>query len=245
LLFETLLTVVAFLAGAVASVVGFGIGSLLTPVLSLRLGVKLAVAAIAIPHALGTGLRLWQLKGHINRKVILTFGLASAGGGLIGALLHAFAHNPVLTMIFAVLLVFAGMAGVTGLAERMRFRGWMAWGSGGLSGVLGGLVGNQGGIRSAALLGFELSRDAFVATATMVALMVDFCRVPVYLAAQGEEMAEQWFIILLMSIGVLAGTLVGRRLLAYVPEKTFRRVVSVVILLLGAYMGIKAGTLYV
>ena len=40
--------------------------------------------------------------------------------------------------------------------------GWVAWLAGALSGLLGGLVGNQGGIRSAALLGFNLSKANFV-----------------------------------------------------------------------------------
>ena len=44
------------------------------------------------------------------------------------------------------------------------FHGWAAWIAGAMSGFLGGLVGNQGGIRTAAMLGFEVPRQAFVAT---------------------------------------------------------------------------------
>jgi hypothetical protein len=39
------------LAGGIAAVSGFGIGSLLTPVLALQIGTKLAVAAVAVPHS--------------------------------------------------------------------------------------------------------------------------------------------------------------------------------------------------
>lgn len=42
--FLALAGVVAMLAGAIASVSGFGIGSLLTPLLAVRVGTKLAVA---------------------------------------------------------------------------------------------------------------------------------------------------------------------------------------------------------
>jgi len=38
----------ALVAGAIAAVVGFGIGSVLTPVLALQTGTKLAVAAAAL-----------------------------------------------------------------------------------------------------------------------------------------------------------------------------------------------------
>jgi uncharacterized membrane protein YfcA len=48
--FEILIGVAAFVAGAIASIAGFGIGSILTPLLSLKAGTRLAFAAISIPH---------------------------------------------------------------------------------------------------------------------------------------------------------------------------------------------------
>lgn len=72
--------------------------------------------------------------------------------------------------------MFAGVSAITGYAHRMRFGSKAAWIAGALSGLLGGLVGNQRGIRSAALLGFQLERRAFVATATAIASTGIACR---------------------------------------------------------------------
>lgn len=231
-----LLVLVAVLAGGVASIVGFGIGSLLTPALAPTIGIKLAVAAITIPHVLGTAVRFWSLRAFVNRAVLLRFGIASAVGGLTGALLHTWAGGAVLTAVFGGLLIFVGLAELLGWARRMRFHGPAAYVAGGLSGLLGGMVGNQGGIRSAALLGFELPRDAFVATATAIALIVDASRLPVYLWLDGAEMWALWPTIAWLGAGVVAGTLLGRRLLAHIPQAVFRRVIGCVVLLLGAYM---------
>jgi hypothetical protein len=231
-----LVVVAGIPAGAVASVTGFGIGSLLTPLLALQLGTKIAVAAVSIPHLLGTALRLWMLRGHVDREVLRDFGLMSAAGGLVGALLHTVAAGPVLQMTFGALLVFAGATGLMGLTERMRLTGWMAWLGGSLSGLLGGLVGNQGGIRTAAMLGFSVRKESFVATATAIALMVDGARVPVYLITQGRDLLGIWLVITAAAIGVIAGTVIGARLLKRVPEITFRRIVSAIVLLLGAGM---------
>ena len=49
-LFLAVILVVAVFSGATASVVGFGIGSLLTPLLALRFGTGVAVAAVSIPR---------------------------------------------------------------------------------------------------------------------------------------------------------------------------------------------------
>ena len=75
---------------------------------------------------------------------------------------------------------------------RARWGNRAAWIAGIVSGAFGGLVGNQGGIRTAAMLGFHIPRESFVATATAIALFVDGARLPVYLATQGREIAAIW-----------------------------------------------------
>jgi uncharacterized membrane protein YfcA len=238
-----LLVVVALLAGGVASVVGFGIGSLLTPALAPETGIKLAVAAISIPHAIGTAIRLSTLRAHVNREVLLRFGIASAIGGLMGALLHAWAGGAVLSAVFGLLLLSAGLAELAGWAKRVRLQGAPAIAAGGASGLLGGMVGNQGGIRSAALLGFNLPRDSFIATATAIALIVDAARMPVYLCTEGRQLLETWPTIAWITAGVVIGTLLGRRFLARIPETVFRRIVGVFVLFLGIYMLYRAAAL--
>ena len=87
-MYELIVLIAGVIAGAVASIAGFGIGSILTPLLSLWIDARLAVAAVSIPHLLGTALRFWILKGHVDRRVLWSFGLASAAGGVLGAALQ-------------------------------------------------------------------------------------------------------------------------------------------------------------
>jgi len=89
MLFDVLIISVAVMAGAIAAVTGFGIGSLLTPLLASGVDTRLAVAAVSIPHVVGTALRLSLLQGRVERRVLWGFGLTSAAGGLTGAMLHS------------------------------------------------------------------------------------------------------------------------------------------------------------
>ena len=235
-MYESAVLVCALVAGAVASVSGFGIGSLLTPLLALHAGTKTAVAAVSIPHLVGTVIRFWWLRASLDRGVLWRFGLMSAAGGLAGALLNARASSPALTSVLAALLVFAGIAQLTGQAQRWRFHGSVAWIAGAVSGFFGGLVGNQGGIRSAAMLGFDLPKERFVATATAIALLVDAARMPVYVVVERAQVAAIWPLVLLATAGVVAGTLAGARLLKNVPEDRFKPLVGAIILLLGIAM---------
>ena len=235
-MFETLLVVASFAGGVVASVSGFGIGSLVTPVLAWQFDPRLAVAAVSIPHLVGTTVRFFLLGARVDRRVLSSFGVMSAAGGLVGALLQARASAPGLMLLFGGLLLFSAAAELTGFGRRMRFGGALALLAGAASGLLGGLVGNQGGIRSAALLGVDLPKHAFVGTATAVALAVDLARVPVYVWSMGNELWRLSWVMAIAAIGVVAGTVLGLRLLARIPERVFRRTVAIVLAVLGAAM---------
>lgn len=237
-----LLALAGLLAGGIAAISGFGIGSLLTPLLALETGTKVAVAAVSIPHFAATALRFWMMRQHVDRRLLLHFGLLSAAGGLAGALVFARTANLALTLVFAALLIFAGLSGLTGYAARMRFGRRTAWLAGAASGFLGGLVGNQGGIRSAALLGFNVERQAFVATATAIGLIVDVARIPVYLAGHAAEIRALWPWVATATVAALVGTVLGARLLRRIPEVWFRRLVSALILMLGIVMAVAAAT---
>jgi len=217
----------------VASIAGFGIGSLLTPAIAVTAGAKLAVAAVSIPHAIGTSIRFWRLRRDVDWNIVRSFGVTSAAGGVAGALLNTWATSRMLEIVFGALLVLAGASQVTGFAKRWRLRGALAWLGGALSGFFGGLVGNQGGIRTAAMLGFEVDKRQFVATTTAVALLVDAARVPIFLAYQTHALMALLQVIAIASLGVIAGTLFGEKLLARVPEHQFRILVGVLLLTLG------------
>ena len=232
---------VSVLAGAAAAVAGFGIGSLLAPLLALELGGVVAVAAVVVPHAAATALRAWRLRAATDWALLRRFGLLSAAGGLAGALLFARLGGATLLRVLGALLVLTAATVLSGWAERVRLRGAPVWALGALSGFFGGVAGNQGGLRAAALLGFGLSPAAFVATSTMTGLLVDAARAPLYLWRAGPAIAAAWPLVATATAGVVAGTLLGERLLLGLPPARFRRIVAALVGVLGAWLLVAPG----
>jgi uncharacterized protein len=236
--FIALVAFVGLVAAGIAAVTGFGIGSLLTPVLALQAGTKLAVAAISIPHFVGTAQRFWLLRHHVDRRVLLGFGIASAVGGLAGALAHVWVSSRLLAVVFGVVVALAGIAELTGWMRRVRWGRRAAWVAGAVSGALGGMVGNQGGIRTAALLGFDVPKESFVATATAIGLFVDAARMPVYFATEWRKILGIWPVVAPATVAVVIGTAVGTRVLGRLPQGLFRRVIGVLLVALGIYVAL-------
>ena len=228
--------VASVLAGGIAAVSGFGIGSLLTPVLALQMDTRLAVAAVAIPHLVGTAQRFWAMRERIDRTLLIQFGIPSAAGGLAGALLHFRFDDRALRIIFGCLLLFTSVAELTGWMRRVHWGRAFGWIAGAISGFLGGLVGNQGSIRTAGLLAYDVSPAAFVATATTVALIVDGARIPIYIVRQGRDMAALWPLLAIATTGVVVGTAIGLRILPKLRQATFRRSVAILLGCLGVFM---------
>ena len=234
--FALVITAVALFAGAVAAVAGTGVGSLVTPALALRIDIRDAVLAVVAPHLVFNALRFWSVRASISGKVFRRFALTSAGGSLAGALFQHGIPSGWITGIFAVVLIIAGLFGVSGLADRVKFGHRGAYLGGALSGFFGGLTGEQGGLRAAAMLGLDLPKETFVATATAAALVVDAVRMPVYLATRWGDVPQVIAPAAAGVAGVVAGMLIGSRLLAKVPQRRFSRLVAMVVLLIGALL---------
>jgi uncharacterized protein len=201
-----------------------------------------AVAVLAIPHAWATTIRWLRLRSDVHPPTFRQFGIASAVGGLAGAALQSRLESPLLTIVLASLLVLAGTTELTRRRVPLpQTRFWRLLG-GILSGFFGGLVGNQGGIRAAALLGFRLPPRQLVATATAAALLVDAARVPIYFLSAGPVIANATRLWIVASVGVTIGTFLGVPVLSRIPESTYRRLVGGLLLILG--MSLFAGVVF-
>jgi len=160
----------------------------------------------------------------------------SAAGGLAGALLYLKFSSKHLTIILGFLLLATSVAALTHWAERWKPAGVAASLLGVASGFFGGIAGNQGGLRAAALLAFTLPPVAYVATSTAVGLAVDVARMPIYVWRAGSGLASFALLIAVATVGVIIGTLFGERLLFGLSPRVFQRLIAILIGALGVWV---------
>ena len=108
------------------------------------------------------------------------------------------------------------------------------WAGGLASGLLGGLTGHQGAIRSAFFLGKDLPKETFIATGAAVACAVDITRIAVYVQLfRSLGGSIPWAVVGAGITGAAVGLVIGRYGLHRISGEVFRRVVGVGLLIFG------------
>ncbi|HEX9883179.1 MAG TPA: sulfite exporter TauE/SafE family protein, partial [Desulfobaccales bacterium] len=186
----------AFLASGLTLFSGFGLGTLLLPVMALFFPINIAIALTAIVHFLNNLFKLALLGRHADRAALWRFGLPAIAAALLGAqVLQWLSHlqpwlayrflglelhvMPVNLVVAGLMVFFALFELVPQFAKISLDRQYLPLG-GLLSGFFGGLSGHQGALRSAFLVKAGLTKESFIATGVVLSLMVDIPRILVY-----------------------------------------------------------------
>jgi len=248
-----LIGVVALLTSGLTLFSGFGLGTILMPVFALFFPLPLAIVATAVVHFANNIFKFGLMAKQADWRVVLRFGVPAAIAAMIGAAaLNLFDKMPVImsysldgstfevTVVKAVIGILVIAFALLELSPRFQALAfpprWLPLG-GALSGFFGGLSGNQGALRSAFLLKAGLSKDAFVATGVVSAIIVDAARLAVYgTGVMAGHLAQSQELIAPVAVGMACafiGSFVGKRMLQKVTFRAVQITVASAMLLIG------------
>ena len=254
-----LIGVSALLVAGLTLFSGFGLGTVLMPVFALFFPLPLAIAATAVVHFANNIFKFGLMARQADWRGVGPLSPPAPPPALAGgSLINLFDKMPVIaiyslggstfeiTMIKAVigtLIVAFALLELSPRFQALAFPpGWLPLG-GALSGFFGGLSGNQGALRSAFLLKSGLSKEAFVATGVVSAVIVDAARLVVYgTSFMASHFAQSQELLAPVAVGTICafiGSFVGKRMLQKVTLRTVQIVVAGAMLLIGT--GLAAG----
>jgi uncharacterized protein len=253
-----LIGIVALLTSSLTLFSGFGLGTVLMPVFALFFPVPLAIAATAIVHFTNNIFKFGLMVKQADWQVVARFSVPAAIAAMAGAgLLNLFDKMPVvasytlggstfeITMIKAVIGTLIVMFALLELWPRFQALSfpmrWLPLG-GALSGFFGGLSGNQGALRSAFLLKIGLSKEAFIATGVVSAVIVDAARLVIYgtgfMASHFAQSQEMLAPVVVGMVCAFIGSFAGTRMLQKITLRTVQIVVAVAMLLVGTGLAV-------
>jgi uncharacterized membrane protein YfcA len=243
--------IASLLASALTLFSGFGLGTLLMPVVALFFPLELAIAMTAMVHLANNLFKIGLLGRKADGSVLLRFGIPAIGAAFVGAALllylgeaepiyeyEAFGSNQqvsLLKLVIGTLIVlFVVLELSPTFAKTALHRKWLPLG-GVISGFFGGLSGHQGAFRSMFLIKIGLEKEAFVATGVVLAVMVDIARMVIYgadISTQGD--AVEWTLVIGASVSAFTGAYVGAKVLQKVTLRSVQLIVSALLIVVGA-----------
>jgi uncharacterized membrane protein YfcA len=199
-----LISIGAFIAAALTVPAGFGLSTLLTPLVLFVLPVHEAVAVVAIVHCAHNAGKFLSLRESVDFTAFRRYGVWLVVGAIIGALLqNQVPGDPLLLLVGMFLIILP----ILSISER-----WTGYkipeandqigGFG--SGFMGGLSGHQGALRAMFLTRRLPDKMAYAATASVLALCVDLSRIP-------DEIVNHLTLTTVLVISALIGVSVGKR----------------------------------
>ena len=252
-----IISLVAFLAAILTFFSGFGLGTILTPIMMIYFPVEIAVAFTGIVHFSNNIFKLFIVGNKANKEVLVKFGLPAIFAAFIGSyflfnmnteyiiysynLLGQIKSISLVKFIVSLLLIVFASFDLIPFFKKLEF-GKKSLPIGGLlSGFFGGLSGNQGALRSSFLIKLSLDKETFIATTVVISTMVDFTRLGVYSSNLLQINLEDYLTLGVSSIlAATLGAFIGNKLLKKITLDYIRILVATLVLLLafGLLLGI-------
>jgi hypothetical protein len=248
--------IVAIFVSGLTLFSGFGLGTVLMPAFALFFPVPVAIAATAVVHFANNVFKTILVGRKADWDVIRRFAIPGAVAAVFGAVvLHWFAYSPPLfvyrigTQIHTItsmklvigflIIVFACFELIPRWSNLAFDRKYLFQG-GLLSGFFGGLSGNQGALRSAFLIKAGLSKEAYIGTGTVSAVIVDVSRLFVYgitfYTGSVVEVGNIWGLVTVATLAAFLGSFLGTRLVQKMTIRAIQIIVGIMLIVVGTGM---------
>lgn len=224
----------SYIAAIIATLAGFGSSTLLIPVAVMFMDAKTAIFLVACFHLFNNTFKIKAFWSRINFKTFLLFGVPSIIFAFVGALLISIIPVETIKRTIAIFLIVYATYSLLKPKFTIKETRLTAIAGGSLSGLLAGLIGLGGAIRSTFLIAFNLSKEAYVATSAMIAFVIDLARIPTYMFTKIVQNNSYYILLPFLVLSAYFGVKSGKMLLGKINQETFRKVVLLAILLVGA-----------
>jgi len=252
-----IIAIAALVASGLTLFSGFGLGTLLMPIIALFFPVDVAIGITAMVHFANNIFKLGLLGLHADKSVIIRFGIPAVFAAFIGAFFLGWLSSldpvfeysllgktlqvmPIKLIIGIIIISFVVLELSSAFSSITLDKRFLPIG-GCISGFFGGLSGNQGAFRSMFLLKAGLSKEQFIATGIVLAVMVDSSRMLIYgWDAISSQKTVDWFLVFVATISAFSGAFIGSRLIKKLTIHAIQIMVSSLLLIiaLGLITGI-------
>ncbi|NVK63606.1 MAG: sulfite exporter TauE/SafE family protein [Flavobacteriales bacterium] len=222
----------ALIAEVVGTIGGFGSSVFFVPIANFYFDFESVLGLTAIYHLSSNLSKIFFFKKGLDKKLLLTIGIPSVIFVIVGGLLTTVFIGAYLELSLGIFLVLLSLVFLIKRKLVINPNNRNAIIGGSLSGFSAGLLGTGGAIRGLTMAAFNMEKSAFIATSAFIDFMIDFSRTFVYYRNGYIHKHDLIYVPFLVLIGIV-GTLIGKKVLAYIPQDKFKRISLILVLIIG------------
>jgi uncharacterized membrane protein YfcA len=229
---QIIFLLLALLAEVVGTIGGFGSSVFFVPIGTFFFSFHAVLGLTAVFHLSSNLSKVFLFKKGLDKKLLLNIGVPSVLFVIIGGILSNMVDSTYLEIILGVFLVALSLLFLIKKDLVISPKPKNAIVGGSISGFSAGLLGTGGAVRGLTMAAFDLEKSVFIATSATIDLMIDTTRTVVYYQNGYISKDILIYIPFLFVIGLL-GTYLGKRILDKIPQKRFKEISLILILIIG------------
>ena len=227
--------ILAFVSEMIGTVSGFGSSVFFVPLAGMLFDFHTTLALTGILHIFSTSAQLFMFRKELHWKLMFKIGVPSVLMVMLGAYLSNKIEIKYAELAMALFLITFASIFLLKKDLRIKPTNFNSIIGGAIAGFLAGFIGTGGAVRGATLAAFDLKKEVFVSTSAGIDLAVDLSRNVIYLWNGYLDKKYFWFIPVMLVLAY-AGVWFGKQILNKIPQEIFKRIVLLMILLVGCFM---------
>jgi uncharacterized membrane protein YfcA len=202
------------------------------PIASYFLDFHSVLGITALFHVMSNLTKIYFFRHGFDKKLIYNLGIPALVFVLIGAFLSKYFETRILEILLSVFLIGISLLFLFMKNLRVPPTTRNSIGGGVISGFAAGLIGTGGAIRGIVLSSYNLKTEIFIATSAIIDLGIDSGRSVVYTLNGYVHYNDLYLLPILLGVSIL-GTYTGKKILKFVSETQFKKIVLLLVLATG------------
>jgi len=231
----------AFISSAISAVIGMGGGVVLLGIMALIIPEGYMVIALhGVIQLVSNTTRTYIFRKYLNKNIIKIFFI----GAIIGLCISAYiiyiltqffevsSANEIKTdflkPIIGVFIIWYLFLKKSLTIENTRSFFY----AGGLSGLSTVFIGATGPLIAPFFLNNQFNKNVIIANKAACQMITHFFKIPLFVYFFNVNYIENYYILLPLIIAVFFGTNLGKKILGFIPEQTFRKLFKMVLFII-------------
>jgi len=222
------------LAEILGTIGGFGSSLFFVPIASYFFDFYSVLGITALFHVSSNLAKITLFRKGFDKNLIINIGIPAVLFVIIGAYLSKFIDPKILEIFLALFLILVSATFLIFKNITVKATLTNSISGGVASGLIAGLLGTGGAIRGIVLAAYNLKKEVFIATSSIIDLGIDLSRSVVY-SANGYINKEILYLIPILLIVSIIGTFIGKKILEHVSEEQFKSIVLILVFITGVF----------